>query len=174
MKSIEYPLLATTMTKNQLDIIMRPILMSGLPRAGICRNMARIAIFASTKYQGLGLRHPHITQGLRKLILFGMVSEATYTLSLIQISWNHCKWECGLGINFLSAPFTKKARSLITPGWITSLWEFLSTYKLSIRTTSLEALRFRDDCLLMDKVLSAPQITAGEHIQAFNICRQYL
>lgn len=70
MKTIEYPLLATTFSKKQLDQVMQPILKIGLPKAGVCRNMARDAVFSPCKYLGFGIHHPYITQGIRKVMLF--------------------------------------------------------------------------------------------------------
>jgi Reverse transcriptase (RNA-dependent DNA polymerase) len=49
MKSVEYPLLATTMTKKQLDYVVSPILKAGLPKAGVCRTIARELVFSSIK-----------------------------------------------------------------------------------------------------------------------------
>jgi hypothetical protein len=69
MKSIEYPLLATTMSKCNIDFILAPILSAGLPKMGVCRNISRKLVFSTFKYQGLGLVHPFILQGLRKLLL---------------------------------------------------------------------------------------------------------
>ena len=38
IKKLEYPLLALTLTEEELNYIIAPVLLSGLPRAGICRN----------------------------------------------------------------------------------------------------------------------------------------
>jgi Reverse transcriptase (RNA-dependent DNA polymerase) len=59
MKTIEFPLLATTFSKKQLDQVMQPILKVGLPKAGICRNMGRDAIYSSKKFLGFGINHPY-------------------------------------------------------------------------------------------------------------------
>ena len=40
-KSLEYPLLATTLSMDECTHIMAPIIYAGLPDAGICRNTAR-------------------------------------------------------------------------------------------------------------------------------------
>jgi hypothetical protein len=54
------------MTKKQMDYILAPILEVGLPKSGICRNISRAVTFASPKYLGLGIKHPFITQGIKK------------------------------------------------------------------------------------------------------------
>ena len=49
MKKLEYPLLALTLTKEECNYIMAPVLLSGLPRAGICRNIPRALIYGNKK-----------------------------------------------------------------------------------------------------------------------------
>jgi hypothetical protein len=68
MKTIEYPLIAKTMTKTQLDRVVIPFLQIGLPRSGICRTISRSLVFSSIKYQGFGICHTFVTQGARKLL----------------------------------------------------------------------------------------------------------
>ena len=45
MKKLEYPLLALTLTEDEGDFIMAPILNSGLPSAGLCRNIPRALLY---------------------------------------------------------------------------------------------------------------------------------
>ena len=49
MKSLEYPLLALTLTDNECTKIMAPVLKGGLPNMGICRMMARSLVYAPIK-----------------------------------------------------------------------------------------------------------------------------
>jgi hypothetical protein len=104
MKTIEYPLIATTMTKTQLDRVVIPILQIGLPRSGICRTISRSLVFSSTKYQGIGICHPFVTQGARKLLqLFSF--ESKFTQELVSIAYNTTMIESGLGLHFLDQPY---------------------------------------------------------------------
>jgi Reverse transcriptase (RNA-dependent DNA polymerase) len=97
MKSLEYPLLATTLTRNQLDSIMRPILRIGLPRSGICQKISRKVAFSSLDFQGLGLVHPYFTQGVRKLLLFTSVNESLPALENVkQTSYELTALQSGL------------------------------------------------------------------------------
>jgi hypothetical protein len=63
MKTLEYPLLALTLTERDCAHIMAPILMGGLQACGICRNFPRTVIFAPTKFMGLDLHNLYITLG---------------------------------------------------------------------------------------------------------------
>ena len=132
-KTIEYPLPATTLTMQQCEDIISPILQIGLPTSGICRNISRQVAFSSTKYKGLGLKHPFMTQGIHKLILL-LDSTTNLTSSLIRASMDLCAYECGLGANFLRRNFSSY-QQCITAGWVSSLWEFTSHYKLVVQRT---------------------------------------
>jgi hypothetical protein len=68
MKTIEYPLLATSMSKQDITFIMAPILLSALPRAKICRYLSRDVIYTLPMHHGMGLQNPFYTQGIRKLM----------------------------------------------------------------------------------------------------------
>lgn len=67
LKTIEFPLLTTSISKSQFQFIMAPILLSALPRAGICRNMHRDVIYSLPMHQGMGIQDPFVTQGICKL-----------------------------------------------------------------------------------------------------------
>ena len=64
MKKLEYPLIALTLTEKDCIYIMAPILESGLPKAGICRNTPRALIYGNKKHQGFGLHKLHTTMGI--------------------------------------------------------------------------------------------------------------
>jgi ribonuclease HI len=130
MKTIEYALPATIMSKTDLDNIMKPILDVGLSRAGICRKMARSVVFAPNKFQGLGLHHPYDTQGIRKIeALFNYGQPLT--LQLIEASWTRTMIESGYGADFLTKD-NSKIKSILTNGWILALWDFVHCYKITI------------------------------------------
>ena len=64
MKTMEYPLLALTLSEAECNKIMAPILSGGLPNMGIGRNMAISLVYAPLKTQGLNLNTLYTTQGL--------------------------------------------------------------------------------------------------------------
>ena len=67
MKTLEYPLLATTLTQDDCTDIMAPILHDGLPKAGICRTLARAMVYGPKQYKELALHNLYTTQGLVQL-----------------------------------------------------------------------------------------------------------
>lgn len=64
MKSLDYPLLALTLTNDDCTRIMAPVLKVGLSNMGIYRAMARSLVYAPIKYQGIGIHKLYTAQGL--------------------------------------------------------------------------------------------------------------
>ena len=67
MRTIEYPLVATNLSRRQCEQIMAPIFKFGLPKSKIQRNMPRALVYGSTRVQGLEVYHPHSTQLIEHL-----------------------------------------------------------------------------------------------------------
>ena len=67
VKSIEYPLAATSLTQQECISIMDPVLKAALPRANIVQNFARAVLYGPVQYQGMGLHDPYISQGIRHI-----------------------------------------------------------------------------------------------------------
>jgi hypothetical protein len=57
MKTVEYPMMATYLSKVQCEKIMRPFLNAGLSASGVVRSMPRAIVWGPARYQGLGIRH---------------------------------------------------------------------------------------------------------------------
>ena len=69
MKTIKYPLLALTLTKEECahDIIA-PVLVPGLLKsASICRNYPQIVLYGPKEGGGMGLWDPYEFQGLERI-----------------------------------------------------------------------------------------------------------
>ena len=67
IKSLEYPLAATTFTDEELTSIIAPALQAGLPSSGICRSFPRAILYGSPSAQGLGLHNLYHTQNIRHI-----------------------------------------------------------------------------------------------------------
>ena len=68
MKSVEYPMMATYLMKEQCEIIMRPFLNAGLSASGICCKIPRDIVWGPLRYQGLGIHHLWTTQAVEHLL----------------------------------------------------------------------------------------------------------
>jgi hypothetical protein len=56
-KTLEYPLICTTLTEKQCEQIMRPAMSAGLAKSHICRSFATSLIHAGAEALGAGLHH---------------------------------------------------------------------------------------------------------------------
>jgi hypothetical protein len=127
---VEYALPATCLTRTELKRIISPALNIGLAKAGICRKVSRNIIYAPNKYQGFGLHDPFITQGIRKLqLIFNPYNKLTQ--ELIYESWQRLTQESGLGPAVLTHNYNLY-KCIVTPCWITNLWEFLTETNLTL------------------------------------------
>jgi hypothetical protein len=98
MKTIEYPLLALTLTEKECTHIMAPILMGGLPACGICRNFPCDVVYAPTKFIGLDLHNIYITMGVFRTDLLSSEGQRnSITGNLICATIEATKLELGLG-----------------------------------------------------------------------------
>jgi hypothetical protein len=175
MKTINYCLPASVLSKKDFETIMTPLLRIGLPKAGICRTMARSVVFGSVSHQGLGIQNPFWMQGIYKLYLL-LDRSQEMTQQLIDVSWAKMVTETGLGPDFWTYD-VKDALLLATPGWIRTLWEFL-IHTEGIQVQRMDGLRkrqsrFNGDHYIMRMVLILPGV-ARDNIRTFNYCRLFL
>jgi hypothetical protein len=174
MKTIEYPLAATTLKKRDIDQILVPIINTGLSRSGICQKTARSVVFAPNHFHGLGVHHAYDTQGIRKVeVLFQ--NNQILTTKLVETSWQRTIIESGYGYDFL-AKDGSKIIDILTNGWITSLWEFLSASKINIKRTDhcfKRTLRHTADSYIMEDICRCIQWNKKDKLK-FNYCRLYL
>ena len=97
MKKNEYPLIALTLAEKECNHIMAPILESGLPKSGICRNTPRALIYGHKKHQGFVLHKLHTTMGINQIQeLLDNVWKKTITGDLIRVSLESLKLELGI------------------------------------------------------------------------------
>ena len=67
MKTIEYPLYATTFSKEEINHLIKLIYNLILPRYKLCSKLLLILRYSPKDSIGLGLRNSFITQGIEKL-----------------------------------------------------------------------------------------------------------
>ena len=69
MKTVEYPMMAMYLSKDQCKKIMRSFLNAGLSASGICSKMPQPVVWGPLRYQGLGIYHLWTTtQGVKHLL----------------------------------------------------------------------------------------------------------
>ena len=65
VKTLEYPLVVLTLTEEECNYIMTPILEGELPRSGICRNIPWVVLYGDKDHQGLETQNLHTIMRLR-------------------------------------------------------------------------------------------------------------
>jgi hypothetical protein len=98
MKTLEYPLLATTLTKQQCRHIMAPIRNTALPAMGINKNLAHDIMYGSIKAQGLGIPWLYTMQGIIHIV--DLITQATndmLTGQLYRFSLEELVLDAGIG-----------------------------------------------------------------------------
>ena len=97
MKTVEYPMMATYLSKDQCETIMRPFLNAGLSASSICSKMPRPVIWGPLRYQGLGIHHLWMTQGVEHLLaMLRHASRQTLTGQLLWTTMEEVQLEIGV------------------------------------------------------------------------------
>jgi hypothetical protein len=173
MKTIEFPLIALTLTERQCIHIMDPILMSGLPACGICCYFPRDVIYAPTKFQGVGLKNIYITMGLKQIALVSSAGQsASITGRLICTSIEATKLELGLRSSVFQSSFQKFGK-LATTCWISHTWNFMQDMDIKmIKGTPSLKLRWVSNKFLVEYFHHSG--FTGKSLICLNRCRLFL
>jgi hypothetical protein len=102
MKSLEYPLMATSLSKARCNRIMKPIQAAGLLALGINCHLTLEVLFGPKQYQGVGIPGLWMIQGIPKLWLalqhhdeFLMTAFASHRYQDSQLTLlNLCRLSC--------------------------------------------------------------------------------
>ena len=177
MKTLQYPLLATTLTGKECNHIMAPILTGGLTQIGICRSMARQLVYAPLKYQGLAIDNLYTTQGLGHVTaLLTHIWQQTTTGKLLRMSMEYMKLELGVQGSLFSKDYNIYEH-LVEDTWIKHLWKFMWDVGIQIQDEIHDFVNVREhDTPLTESFSQAYQkgaITKAEWKKA-NKCRLYL
>ena len=97
MKTLEYPMEAMSLTRQQWDYIMAPILKVALPRSGIVRTFPRDVLYGPNKSSGMGMMHPYYRQYFKHLELaMKEILKPTITAELLTATMEQLKLEAGI------------------------------------------------------------------------------
>jgi len=133
MKTIEYPLMATCISRKGMDDIMRPILQAALPKAAIQKRFPRKLVLGSLGFQGFGLHHPsnsQLIEHLQAIVTHSHRDSPSHNLHLQNLELVQCYVRSELP--FWDLPYQLHGH-LAPKGWIQFTWEELSATKLSLR-----------------------------------------
>ena len=113
----------------QLDKLLSPLLLN---MHGIQRNSNRNIIYMSEEYGGLQIYSIYHLQGMAKVqFFFKHIREQDTTGKLLLTSLRYTQLECGLSKSFFQYNYDK-TNFLLTPTWITHLWQYATTCHVQI------------------------------------------
>ena len=177
--SLKYPLPATTFTKKEGYELLKHFYNSALPTMGTCANFPRDMLFTPISYQGMGLPHPFVEQGIEILRYFLIHANAdTYSGDLYRGSLEQLQLEVGMGTPVFDLPF-KLLGSLATKSLMKTLWEFVSeipTIELASDEYKLvcgDKLHQRINDELIMEVVQASGLFSTRELLGINRCRLY-
>jgi hypothetical protein len=172
MKSLEYPLMATSLSKTQCNDIMKPIRAAVLPALGINRHLSLVVAHAPQLYQGVGIPDLWTVQGILKLWIAIQHGDApTITGNQLRASMELHTMEIGLPGHLLSQKYDVFSH-LATTSWLKHLWEFCADSNIQVSTTTpkLELARHNDE-FLMHKFSTYGY--KNKQLYQLNLCRLY-
>jgi len=173
LRKLEYPLVATTFTQQECQKIMSPILMAGLPAAGLTRTFPRALVHGPWQWGGLNIPNlftEQTTKHIHTLLKFGG-DLGDMTGGLIQATEESFHLEAGF--TGLLSDFPKKVYSYVTPTWISRMREVCQQYHIHISgpPNRLKLPRQADIKIMHMFIRKGYNNT---ELQVLNKCRMYL
>ena len=173
MATFHYPAMATTLTEDQWEYVLKPVMQAGLNKSGISRNMPRKVVFGPTLFQGMGMLHPFHFQELEhwETILRCGNSDGT-TGKLIKTSLESLRLELGV-----TGPITHwnyyVLHQCATPCWLKTVWKYGWDFAMDLhdKLPQLKAPR-QNDRFLME--VFAQHTYSDTQLRLLNECRMYL
>ena len=151
LKTIEYPLLALSLTRAECTKLVAPIFATALPKSKICRNFPRALLYGSKDVLGLDIPDIYILQGIYKLEFFLENYKAPSLKGpLLRANLEWAQMEIGIGRNLFDLDFSTYG-DLLPSSWMKSLWQFTQEYGINIPGASpLLDLHREHDVFLME------------------------
>jgi hypothetical protein len=124
MKTLEYPMIAISLSRKQWDKLMSPLFAAILPKAKISKHFPWKVLFAPLSRQGLGIIHPHDCQHLSQIqTIFRHSDRHSPTGPLIRASLEQLQLEIGIPDPILQSSHEIYG-CLTTPCWLSHIWEY--------------------------------------------------
>ena len=173
MKTIEYPLIATTFTRKQIDKIMKPLWKTALNLCQIQKKLPRKLIYGTLKARGLGLKDPFLLQLIFHLqTILRHTHRDTPTHDLIDENMDLVQLHVGSKQPFWDLPFELYG-PLAPDGWIKFTWEALWDTPLSMKGPTIATPTLRQHDVHLTDAFIEQGFEDHELIQLQD-CRLYL
>ena len=174
MRTLIYPLPATTLTYDECHYILSPVLQAGLPSSGIARTFPRTIVHAPLQFNGLALPHLYTEQGLSHIlqILRHLHVQDSITGQLLRASLQQLQLEFGLPESFFTSDY-QSYQHLATDCWLKHTWKFCDDYSITLKESApILPLRRQHDQHLTSAFFAAGYRKAD--LLTLNRCRVFL
>ncbi|CAJ1946859.1 unnamed protein product [Cylindrotheca closterium] len=173
MKSLEYPMVLTTLDAATWVSIMSPVLQVCLPKAGICRSFPRDMVLAPLKFQGLGIPHPFGTQVSKHIeVLLRHLSNRTKTGAYMEAAAQEHQLEIGTSFGLFQQDYSNTA-ILASETWLKRVWKELEDLDIYVALDSpVLSLRCDGDALLIEVFMELE--VDQDALKWLNWCRMFL
>jgi len=173
MKTLEHPLVATSLSRSSVDTIMAPILKAILPKLGIQKKIPHSLLCGSASIQGCNLKDPWVTQ-LAEHLQAALRHQCRDTPSAELHVENMELLQCHVGsaVPFWELPFDLYG-CLAPRSWMKTAWEHLDKTPLTLKGPKITVApkRARDNHL-MDMFIQHDFDVETLHM--LNECRPHL
>ena len=171
--TLDYPLRATTLDRDDWNSIMKVINKAALPRAGFVSTFSHLILYSPTSRQGGGKPEPWHWQELHHLLdLVEQINAQNSLGSQYQITMEQLRFELGHPGHITDvAPDTMS--KCATKSLVKSLWSFCYQYNIGLKDTfpQLQLSREEDEFIM-------PLFVKGgftpEELKVLNECRMFL
>jgi hypothetical protein len=175
LMTLQYPLEILSLTQEQWQHILAPIMLTNLPKAGFMRHFPRAIIFGPSSEMGLGLMHPFHLQFLRQIVLvLDKIITPSITGELLISTAEQLILEAGLSGPISAFPMDI-LRPVLTDCWWADLLAYMYARKLRFHTTLPDlaaSKRSTRDILLMEAFIA--QGYRKSDLAKLIACRQFL
>ena len=173
LKSLEYPLAATTFSQQELTSIIAPALTSGLPSCRLCQSFPRAILYGPPSAQGLGIHNLYHTQNIRHIKdIIEQTWKNSPSAKLLRANLKSLHLDAGISGHLFNS-------DLPVP-WVTTqdtivyqTLKFCQKYQITFKEPgSTLQLKRKGDALLMEGFIAA-KATISE-LCSLNRCRLHL
>jgi len=170
---LAYPLVTTTLTRQQCHTIMTPLLQQGLPKAGVIRTFPRALAHGPLQYGGLDIPHlftEQVIAHIQTILRYGP-DKSDPTGHLLHTTAEAMRLEIGYAGELLTAPPCLAAN--ITNSWIKHVWTSTQECGITLLTNFADIpLQRHGDIELMR--LFIKNGWQQPELQTLNDCRMFL
>ena len=172
LKTLAYPLPASTFSEDQCRRLMHPLLQVALSRSHIVRSMPRAVVYGPPDRGGLDVPNLYTEQGIEHVkTILQFFADTSITGYLLRATFQALQLELGLPGHPFAHSYTTWHRCT-TATWITSTWDFCWHHQITIPNLQITdmPLLSAGDCWLMD-AFHAAGIRSPHELADLNWCR---